>query len=101
MKPPRKRLSPREHILYQLEKQKLFPIQHHKLLEKLPRTINAGALIDEMLKLEEEGLIIRTIDNGSHIFGTPRYRATIIYTLSDHYVSLGIFQTPRFLESLA
>lgn len=95
-----KELTDRDRILYILEKQKLYPIMHSKLLERLPRRISSAMLIAELVQLEMEGFLVRRIDDGSNIYGRKKYRPTLIYTLSELYLKQDTFQIPSFLETL-
>ena len=85
--------SPRDKILYQLEKANYYPLKHHQLLKQLPRSINAQVLINELITLEEEGLIERIVDKNA---GKP----LALYTLSERYAKDANFQIVGFQPNL-
>lgn len=85
--------TPRQKILYQLEKANYFPLKHHALLEAIPRSISASTLLEELVKLEEEGLILKGIDS-------TKGKIFCFYTLSEEYTKQASFQIPRFVPNL-
>lgn len=81
--------TPRQKVLYQLEKANYYPIKHHILLEKLPASVTAAILLDTMIQLETEGLVDR-------IIAVNRGHGLCLYTLTEKYALERNFQIPGF-----
>ena len=60
-----------ETILYHVQRSHPYPLLHGKLLEKCWRLGNANDIKDAVIRLEESGQVIRTLDGIATIYTLP------------------------------